>query len=311
MALFPCPESPSNNLLDVRAAAAFLGVSGTWVRRHIAELPAVRVGRLVRFDAVLLHRRFEGRKEAGNGLKTERIVPLRFRRYQQGRLFKQGKRGRQVWYGVFRVDEPQSDGSFLRKQKKVRLGAVSEYPTLEMANEQLRIAMNQRPSASTKFRELVARWEEVKKPTIRESTAIYYQKTLDVHVTPHFGDTPVSSIEKFDVEQFLALKAAKGYRENTLRGMRVSLGVVLSWAAENRWIPENPCTKVALPKTGTKVVRTVLKPEDIFENRGYPRGAVSHLCSVSRHHGNASLRGMRGALVRHRGKYPASSPANL
>jgi len=173
------------------------------------------------------------------------IVPLRFRRYQQGRLFKQGKRGRKVWYGVFRVDEPQTDGTFVRKQRKVKLGSESEYPTLEMAKERLRMVMDQKPSASTKFRELVARWEEVKKPTIRQSTAFYYQKMLDVHVPPDFGDAPVSNIEKFDVEQFLAHKAAKGYRENTLRGMRVSLGVVLSWATENRWIPANPCIGVA------------------------------------------------------------------
>jgi integrase len=67
------------------------------------------------------------------------------------------------------------------------------------------------------------------------------------------------------VEQFLARKAANGYSENSLRGMRVSLGVVLSWAVANHWIPQNPCAGVALPKTGTRVVRTVLKPEDILK----------------------------------------------
>ena len=64
----------SDSLLDVRAAAALLNVSETWVRRHVAELPVVRVGRLVRFDAHLLRRRFEGRKIAGNRLRTERIL---------------------------------------------------------------------------------------------------------------------------------------------------------------------------------------------------------------------------------------------
>ena len=36
----------SQNLLDVREAAALLGVSETWVRRHQHELPTVRAGRL-------------------------------------------------------------------------------------------------------------------------------------------------------------------------------------------------------------------------------------------------------------------------
>lgn len=257
-------DSSESQLITVREAASQLGVSESWVRRHVRELPTVRVGRLVRFDSALLSRQFEGRKEPGNRLRTERVIPLRFRRYQQGRLTKLGKAGKQVWYGVFRVDVPQLDGPPKRKQKKVRLGSVADFPTKAMALELLRTQMNARPSATTKVRELVARWEQVKKPTIRESTALYYQKMLDAHVLPHFGETIVSNIEKFDVEQFLAGKAAKGYRENTLRGMRVSLGVVLSWAVENHWIPSNPCAAVALPKTGTKVVRTVLTPENIL-----------------------------------------------
>lgn len=169
-----------------------------------------------------------------------------------------------MWYGVFREDVPQLDGSIVRSQKKVRLGPVSEYPTRAMAKELLHAHMNAKPSASTKYRELVSRWEDVKKPTIRHSTATYYQKMLDKHVVTYFGEMQIADIQKFDVERFLADKAAKGYRENTLRGMRVSLGVTLSWAVENHWIPENPCSNVALPKTGTKVVRTVLKPENIL-----------------------------------------------
>jgi excisionase family DNA binding protein len=253
------PQPAESAFLTVSQAAAFLNVSTSWVRRHVRELASVRVGHLVRFDATLLHRQFQSRRDTGNRLKAERFIPLRFRRYQEGSLVKQGK----VWYGVFREDVPQLVGPALRKQKKVRLGKVSEV-SRDKADELLRTAMNAKPCANTKVRELVTRCEQVRKPTIRYSTALYYQKMLDTHVLPYFGDAIVSNIEKFDVERFLAEKAAKGYRENTLRGMRVSLSVVLSWAIENRWIPENPCADVALPKTGTKVVRTVLKPADIL-----------------------------------------------
>src|SRR5262249_32235672 len=109
---------------------------------------------------MLLQRQFEGRKEQGNRLKTERVVPLRFRRYQEGAVIKVGK----VWYGVFREDVPQlTGGPCLRKQRKVRLGPVKELPKAQ-ARELLRVRMNARPSADTKVRELVTRWEEVKKP---------------------------------------------------------------------------------------------------------------------------------------------------
>ena len=48
---------------------------------------------------------------------------------------------------------------------------------------------------------------------------------------------------------------------NTLRGMRVSLGRVLTWAVDCGWLPKNPCAGVKLPLAGKKVVRTILKPE--------------------------------------------------
>jgi hypothetical protein len=34
-------------LLSVLETASFLGVSESWVRRHVSELPAIRVGRLI------------------------------------------------------------------------------------------------------------------------------------------------------------------------------------------------------------------------------------------------------------------------
>src|SRR5271170_5520605 len=97
-------------LLDVRQTAAQLGVSECWVRRHVKQLPAVRVGRLIRFDSALLLRKFQGSVSGGNRLKPEGKAPMVKRRFQKGMLLKKGKRGQQVWYGVFREDTPNADG---------------------------------------------------------------------------------------------------------------------------------------------------------------------------------------------------------
>jgi integrase len=187
-----------------------------------------------------------------------------FRRYQCGSLLKRGKKGRQMWYGVFREDVPQLDGGIARKQRFVRLGPVSEYPNRSMAEELLRQKMNAKPSPRIKFPELVDRWRETIVPTIRESTAIYYNKILDIHVLPYFAGYEVGRIEKYDVQKFLAAKAEQGFCKNTIRGMRISSGRVLAWAVENKWIPENPCRGVKLPEAGTKVERTILKPEQVL-----------------------------------------------
>ena len=57
-------------LLTVREAACLLNVSECWIRRHIRELPVVRLGRAVRLDSALLLRQTQGRLFVGNRLKT-------------------------------------------------------------------------------------------------------------------------------------------------------------------------------------------------------------------------------------------------
>jgi hypothetical protein len=186
LTLWPCiseknalaVSSDNSNFLDVKESAARLGVSTSWVRRHKAELPSVRVGRLVRFDPQLLSLKFQGTNKTGNRLKSERIVPM-FRRYQNGSIIQRGKKGQRMWYGIFRQDVPQPNGEAKRKQVFVRLGPVSEYPNRYMAEELLRQEMNAKPCSQTTFSELVQGWRGNVVPTIKESTANYYNKMLD------------------------------------------------------------------------------------------------------------------------------------
>jgi len=192
--------------LNAKEAASFLGVSETWVRRHVSELPSVSVGRLLRFDAILLCRQFQGRRDAGSRLKPKRKVPMGYMRYQRS-VVKRGKKGQQVWYGVWREDVPKPDGGFTRRQRMVRLGFVSGIPNRSTAYEHLSRLMGQKPSTHMKFSELVERWKAAVVPTIKDSTATYYQKMLKSHVLPAFGIREVASITREDVELFLANKA--------------------------------------------------------------------------------------------------------
>ena len=142
LATIPFPQAPQSSLgrtlLTVRDSAVLLGVSQSWVRRHVRELPTVRVGRLVRFDSALLQRQFQGKYTTGNRLKPEGVkqMSLRLRRYQRGYVYKTGKKIK-VWYGMFREDIPQPDGRFVRRQRNVRLGTLSEFPTRAAAYEEL------------------------------------------------------------------------------------------------------------------------------------------------------------------------------
>src|SRR5262249_43967677 len=81
-------------------------------------------------------------------------------------------------------------------------------------------------------------------------------------LVPAFGSREVASLNRFDVETFLAEKAT-AYCRNTLRGMRATLSGMLTWAVANEWIPKNVCRGVKLPKAGARPQRPVLTGEEV------------------------------------------------
>jgi integrase len=185
---------------------------------------------------------------------------MRLRRYQRGYVYKAGRRIK-VWYGMWREDIQKPDGIIVRRQRNIRLGTLNELPTRSAAYEELSRRMSQKPmSVELKFSELVERWKMAVVPTIKDTTATYYLKELNAHVVPAFRNCEATDIGRYDIERFLAERAQK-YCRNTLRGMRVSMGRVLSWAVECGWIEKNPCSGIKLPQAGKKIVRTVLKAE--------------------------------------------------
>jgi integrase len=253
--------------VSVRETAALLAMSESWVRRHVGELPAVRVGRLVRFDSTLILRQFQCKPSSGNRVKPEgeKVMNPQLRRYQRGYVYKTGKKMK-VWYGMWREDMKRPDGSIRRRQHNVRLGTVSELPTKTAAYDALahHIGHFGRTTSELKFSELVERWRATIVPTIKRTTATYYENTLRAHIIPAFGEKQISAITRFDVESFLADRG-RMYCRNTLRGMRASLGRVLSWAVEHEWLEKNPCSGVKLPQAGERIVRTILTPAQVSD----------------------------------------------
>jgi integrase len=260
----PNSKPPSGRLLTVSETAAFLRVSESCVRRHIAELPIVRVGRLVRVDAALLSGQFRGKLSPGKSLKPERKLMLS--RYQRGYVYQTGSKVK-TWYGRFREDVPQADGQIVRRSRNLRLGTLTELPTKAAARNKLADQLrNSDPSVEMNFGELSERWETIAIPTLKLSTGAHYRNALRAYVIPAFGKRKISTIGRFDVETFLS-QHSKQYSRSTLRSMRVSLSLVMSWAVACGWIGKNPCGGVKLPRdsncAGRRVVRTILKPAQL------------------------------------------------
>jgi integrase len=249
-------------LLDVRQTAALLNVSDSWVRRHVGELPVVRMGRLIRFDSVLLKNQYSGNVSVSGKSLGKAAMQIQ-RRYQSGSVFKRGKQ--KVWFGMFREDVRKADGTLERRQRKIRLGTFSELPTKYAAMNELQkyLTLNSKPSVEMTFSQLFEKWQEVVVPTLKTSTANVYTRALRSRIVPTMGEMPINKIGRYEVELFLAVKG-KTYAKNTLREIRSSLSRVLSWAVQCDWLEKNPCSGVKLPNgTGRKIVRTVLKAEQV------------------------------------------------
>ena len=183
-------------------------------------------------------------------------------RYQRGYVYQTGSKVK-TWYGRFREDVPQADGQIVRRSRNVRLGTVTELPTKTAARSKLADHLqNSDPSVEMDFCELSERWHAVVLPTLKLTTGAHYRNALRAHVIPAFGKRKISTIGRFDVETFLS-QHSKKYSRSTLRSMRVSLSLVMSWAVACGWIGKNPCAGVKLPRdsncAGRRVVRTVLK----------------------------------------------------
>lgn len=251
-------------LLTIEQTATFLRVSPTWVRRHQCELPIVRVGRLIRVDAALLLRQYSGTIHSGKPLNQASEERTRMiQRNQNGYVYKRG--AAKIWYGRFREDIRMPDGTAKRRTRNVRLGTQAELPTRSSAIICLQKQMAlQKPKLAMTFLDLHNRWQVAEVPTIKITTANYYQKILRAHILPVFGSRTITDITRENVQVFLAEQAPK-YAKNTLRGMRVSLGRVLRWAVECGWLEKNPCANVRLPDAGVEqIVHKPLSSEQIL-----------------------------------------------
>ncbi len=254
------PTAVSQPLWDISQAAEYLKVSESWVRRHLAELPHSRHGRLIRFDPEGLKRTVVDRKSLE---PTRRLMPSN--RYQRGGVYQRGKREK-VWYGTYRIDT--SEG---RRPINIRLGTLQELPTKVSAREKLtkKIAEmtksdgNPQIANSMKYSELVEKWKKSEGPGLGESTLDHYANALRSLVLPQWKDRSIDSIQREDITNLLNSQAAK-YSRSSLKSMRLVVTMTLAWAERNSYIkrPNGWLDGIKLPRKtgGRKVVRTELEP---------------------------------------------------
>ena len=195
------------------------------------------------------------------------------RRYQQGCLFKRGKR-RKVWVARWREDVIRPDGKLARAHRSRVLGLVSEIPSRRQARslleEQLR-SLNQgrhRPQSTVPFDQFVEQqWKKLVLPTFKLSTQRGYNMVLRKHVSPYFGDWELRDIAKLDVQHFVAVKFDAGLAWQTVRNCWILLSSILdSGPVPPSWVYEHtrPECRDPLPSVKLGKYRRFFRA-DIFQ----------------------------------------------
>jgi integrase len=111
--------------------------------------------------------------------------------------------------------------------------------------------------------ELFQRWQKVAGLSLKATTYGHYVNALESYVLPVFGKCQIARIERYAIESFFATQATK-YSRSTIRSMRISLGLLLSYSLRNGWLKEDPSKGVKLPRAencaGRRIHRRVLSP---------------------------------------------------
>ncbi len=112
-------------------------------------------------------------------------------------------------------------------------------------------------------------FENYAKPSIRETTAAYYQNYIDKHIIPGIGTIKLNKLTTLDIQKFYNKTRESGrvqryadmenlsLSNKTIRGLHAMLRQCLDQAVQERLIPYNPAAGCKLPPKGKKEIRTL------------------------------------------------------
>ncbi len=155
------------------------------------------------------------------------------RRFQRGSLVE--KSGR--WYGVYRDDVLQTDGTFKREQCWQPLGPVSEQseraawkqfqPYLDRVND-APLKIPQRLGLT--LAEFVEEWRRDVAVNLKGSTTRAAQSHLRAHITPKLGSLHLTELTTKTVQGFVTYLASGGRSRKTVENVLLTLSSLLRTA---------------------------------------------------------------------------------
>ena len=167
------------------------------------------------------------------------------RQYGTGSVFEK----RNAWYGQWRV----RGRTVTRKLGPIRAPGGRDGLTRKMAEARLRKLMSEVTVTPVYERMTV---EEAGERLIQHlvtrgrktSTTVGYQSYLRVHVAPFFGQKPIASVTKEDIEEFIVVCLDNDQSIKSTRNYLGFLHSVFDFALRKGWVVVNPCKAVEKPE---------------------------------------------------------------
>jgi integrase len=189
------------------------------------------------------------------------------RRFQRGSMVE--KSGR--WYGVYRADVLQVDGTFKREQCWQPLGLVSEQseraawrqfqPYLDRVND---AAIKLPPKSGLALERFVEEWRQTVAVNLKGSTTRAAESHLRAHIIPKLGSQPLTAISAKEVQSFVAYLASDGRSRKTVENVLLTLSSLLKTArAWGYACGDFRFADLTLPREGVKKEPRVFTDEEM------------------------------------------------
>jgi integrase len=209
------------------------------------------------------------------------------RRFQRGSLVV--KSGR--WYGVYRADAKQSDGTYQREQCWQRLGLVSEQsersawklfqPYLDKENE---AAKKLPPRIGLTLEEFAKEWQTNVAVNLKGSTTRAAESHLRAHIIPKLGHYHLPEITTKVVQGFVAYLAGGGRSRKTAENNLLTLSTLLKTARSWGYAcGDFRFAELTLPREGVKTEPRSFTDDEvrkIIANASEPLSTIVAVTSV-------------------------------
>lgn len=214
-------------------------------------------------------------------------APVPRRRFQRGSLVEKSER----WYGVYREDILQADGTFKRLQCWQPLGLINEQseraawrqfqPYLDRVND---TAIQLPPKFGLTLAEFVAEWRRDVAVNLKGSTTRAAESHLRAHIIPKLGTLHLTEITTKAVQGFVAYLASGGRSRKTVENVLLTVSSLLKTArAWGYACGDFRFASLTLPREGVKAEPRCFTDEEmqkIIANAPEPLGTIVAVTAV-------------------------------